>query len=91
MPITATFPETADCQLVPSVAARCRGRGQRRARPAAGGVPDDQRRIGLERDADIASHVEGVAWVTVYPATVRIVVSGAVVSPFCSSTSTGPS
>lgn len=36
--------------------------------------------------AESASHWAGVAWVTVHPAACSAVVSGAVVSPFCSST-----
>ena len=85
VPSTARLPFTAPCQVVPSVLVVWVRDEQV---PPLDGSPITRAAYPSNWDADIACHVDGVAWVTVYPAFCSTVVSGAVVSPFWSSTST---
>ncbi len=90
VPSTAIFPLTADCQVVLSASlpdVPVVGVSDEHVVPELGS-PITRAEYAANWDAVIPRHVVGVTCVTVKPAACAIAVSGAVVSPFCSSTST---
>jgi hypothetical protein len=92
VPSTARFPDTADCQVVPIASVpEVAVVGVSVKQPlVVDGSPITSTAYDLNVVAESASHCAGVAWSTVQPVARSAVVSGAVDSPFCSSTSALP-